>query len=781
MRLLSPPTLGFAPLPSRVDYPAHSVTLLAKALLKLRHGQAAEIVQSASPPFPTGDIPYPDDEAGVGAPRYESDCAPFKPGADALLVGHFHAPQGRAVKVSEASFTVGARSLRVAVIGRRVWDGRRWPELEGAQPFTSLELRWEYAFGGAGLEANPIGRGYGRGPMELPRIERPERPLTGAGEPPEPIGFGPLRREWWLRRALLGTFDERWRATRWPWFPEDFDWRHFHAAVPELRFRDYLVGDEALRMKNLHPTIPEYETRLPGVRAVAAVQRIGEGGLRTEVVAMRLDTLWVDMDAEAAVLVWRGHCQTRDADMSDLAHAWVDLEPLAAAAPEAAIARAAEAAIRADEAQWEMTPERPPPVISHSQAPAPPTEEEGPPPELAEGLARVAALQKPEPPPALAAEQQAHLDRIMAEARAKLERELGREEPSPAAPRWTRERVREVLAGGGSLAGEQLGAIDLSGEDLSGANLASAVLAGARLAGAKLLRANLARASLERAELSGVEMSSANLEGADLSRSSGKDLRAIGANLKGANLAGVGWPGAQLAGANLELVHGRGAALDGADLSDATLIEADLEGARLAGADVTGAKGGGASFVGAALGRARFDEAVLAEADFTGADLSDGSFERADLTDATLENATAPRLGLAGAIITKLRAAEAELTGATLQGANGEAPYFEGARLNGARLAECRLSGADFSRCDLREARFLGCTLKGAKFGLADLREAQLLGCDCFEAVFEGARMEECDGSESSFYGAEFLDAEVGRFRGKNRNLVKTKLAVGDR
>ncbi len=785
MRLLNSIPLGFAPLPSRVGYPDHSVTLIAKVLLKMQHGAPSQIVTPKEPFFPTGDVNYGDDEEGRAGPRYASDYVPYKPGGDALLVGHFHAPGGRTVRLSEAGLTVGDRNLRVAVVGRRTWSlGKRWPGHETALPFTKLDLRWENAFGGPGSDANPVGRGSSEGPpqaLDLPQIERLDRPFSAPEQRPDPICFAPLRRDWWLRRALLGTFDRRWQETRWPWFPEDFDWRHFQSAVPELRFRNYLAGDETISCLNLHPTVPEYETSLPGVKVLAAVQRRVDGapgGAKIEPVGMNLDTLWIDMDAETACLVWRGHCRTRDKDMSDILNAWAGTVPLAAPAADADAVQLTAAAIRADEEAWTIKAVKPPkedvpPVV----APAPP-EVDAPLPELAALMAKLAE-QEPEPPlPPPTPEQAAQIQKILAEAEAKLSLELGEDEPDDKPPPWTPQRVRDALAAGGKLAGEDLSKLDLGGIDFSGRDLTGTVLARASLIGAKLAGAKLGKASLAGADLSGVDLSKGDLTGADLSGSTANQIHAVAANFSGANLAKIDWKAAVLKEAVLKEVHANGAALSGADFRAADLEEADFEQARLDRADFEGAKAPGASFVKASLPNARFIGANLKEADFSEGDLQDAVFEKADLTDATFEKTSAARARFVDVLIDGLRAAGVDLTGSTLLRARGEAPYLEGGKLGAATITDCTLPGADFSQCDLHEARIIGCTLKTAKFVLADLRAAQLLACDCFEALFEGALLDNCDGSDSSFFGAEFLDAQTRTFRGRNRNLDKTKLGA---
>src|SRR3954464_10096318 len=100
MRLISPPFLGFAPLRGRLNFPGHSVTLIAKVKVSLTPGGVCNLLTEEAC-LPTGDEPYPDDATGLGAPRYESDFAYHKPTGEVMVVGHFHAPAAKPVKASE--------------------------------------------------------------------------------------------------------------------------------------------------------------------------------------------------------------------------------------------------------------------------------------------------------------------------------------------------------------------------------------------------------------------------------------------------------------------------------------------------------------------------------------------------------------------------------------------------------------------------------------------------------------------------------------------------------
>lgn len=186
--------------------------------------------------------------------------------------------------------------------------------LTAPAPFTTLPLRYEYAWGGqsrinAGeaaakrvpkaarltrlqraehpdaqlpeteqavahdvCEYNPLGRGAVSGwwlkatrakSVPAPRIERPNARVSAkdfwrnAQKPAElasasclPAGFGALARAWQPRRALAGTYDQHWLDTRHPWLPEDFDFAYWNCAPSDQQV-PYLVGDEWLSFTNL--------------------------------------------------------------------------------------------------------------------------------------------------------------------------------------------------------------------------------------------------------------------------------------------------------------------------------------------------------------------------------------------------------------------------------------------------------------------------------------------------------------------------------------------------
>lgn len=792
MRLIARAEVGVAPLLGRLNFPAHSLTVIAKVTVALEHGGVARVVRDDERSLPTGDIPYDGNTLGPAVPRYASDFAYHKPAADVLVAGHFYAPGGKPVRVGEAVVQVEDREVRVAVVGRRLWPGKGpLPEAQRAEPFEKLELRWEHAFGGEGNGLNPVGTGYivpglasslRAEPRELPRIERFERPVSSLDDPGAPICFGPRSVAWPVRMQLIGTCDDAWLKHRWPWFPKDFDMRHFQAAIPELQVRDYLRGNEKLTLKNMHPDLPLFETRLPGLVGMAAIQRKAADGrsLLSEAVTMNLDTLFVDMDALCAQLVWRGHCTIADGDASDVAFVWADVQALAAAPSAADVCSQAEAAIRDWHAQWDFSPAEPEPTPVAPQEPSPPKPPSEPvlDVELAALLAALPAAAEPIPLPTLSAEQQAALDAASARASAEVEALADvATQPQPQRPAWTRERVEETRDRKQPLAGLDLSGVDLSGIDLSGANLAGTLFRRARLDGARLSSALLKGASFEEASIQDIDLRDAVLDGADLSRSRGERTHFEGAQLLAANLSGANLPGACFDRANLELVHAPTAMFDGSTFAEACVREATFEKSSLVNAQFSTVDGQGARFNEAVLHGARFTGSKLNEADFSSATLEQAEFTGCTLDDMMIEEAKASGLRLSKCSAARLRASSANVSGGLFKQVEGQDIVMDHANLTGATLHVCVMPGVDLTEATLTYGRLLGCTLRNAKFVKAILEGAALLGCDCLESSFEGAQLERCDGSGSSFFRSEFLDANVTHFHGKQRDLGQTKLS----
>lgn len=264
----------------------------------------------------------PADEA-QGAPdrtslRAAGEAHPCKPATDVLLVGSGYAPGGRPAPHFAVSLTVGPLRKVVHVFGDRTWhSGALGAAASPPQPATEIPLRWERAYGGrVELEGggfvveprNPVGVGL-RGKRSaaemngtpLPNLENPREPITGLSSHPAPAGFGPIAPSWAPRATLCGTYDERWRRTRAPYFPADFDPRFFQCAPPDQIYPGRLQGGEPVEILNGAPSGVQRFT-LPTVRMKAELRVASE----RRAVALGVETLLLEPDQLRFSLLWRG-------------------------------------------------------------------------------------------------------------------------------------------------------------------------------------------------------------------------------------------------------------------------------------------------------------------------------------------------------------------------------------------------------------------------------------------------------------------------------------------
>ncbi len=295
--------------------------------------------------------------------------------------------------------------------------------------------------------------------------------------------------------------------------------------------------------------------------------------------------------------------------------------------------------------------------------------------------------------------------------------------PEGEGPRpWTRERVAERAARGGSFAGEDLRELDLShlelkGIDFSGADLSGAVLAEADLTTARLSQACLAGADLTRAKLPG-------------------------AVLTGAKLANAVFVDAEMAGAVLDRVQAAGA----------LFVAADLAGARLTDSDFPGAD---------------FSRGTLSGTDFSASNLTDAFIEGAVCADATFEEAD----------LTRLRASEGtDFSGSSFVKSWGPESIWGKANLAGADFSFARMEGASFMGAILKNADLHAADMKRARFIKADLEGARLVEMNLFEGSMEKANLTEADLTGSNMYGVEFHGAVLSGATLTGTNLRMTTL-----
>jgi hypothetical protein len=278
--------------------------------------------------------------------KLESDFVPYKLATDVVLNGKAYAPNGRATLVLNASLSIGKFRKEIAVIGDRVCryreDGE--PAFTDPAPFTTMELRYERAYGGIDIYSdpkvpcayvrNPLGRGFAVSNIKraieglpLPNLEDPANLLTPGRltiphfmyweRQPMPQGFGWYAKHWQPRASYAGVMPadraverelrkayaalvpaadrEMYDKTELP----DMDFRFFSGASPGLAL-PFLSGDEKVEAANLSPE-GQLSFQLPGERPRLGLD-IGSG---VQEPPTMLHTVLIRMEERQVDLVWR--------------------------------------------------------------------------------------------------------------------------------------------------------------------------------------------------------------------------------------------------------------------------------------------------------------------------------------------------------------------------------------------------------------------------------------------------------------------------------------------
>ena len=741
MEIINQTPFLFAPIAGRIGFPGHSLTLIVKGTFDLVPQGTAKISEEQL--YPTGDLLYPDDDEGQGSRFYESDFAFYKPRADLLLVGKCHAPGGRPVPACKVSFGVGGHSKTLGVFGDRRWNPLT-RTISDPTPFTRMTLRYENSFGGPEFEKNPVGKGAdrikapdGSTKWPLPNIEALNDLVDSPGSRPEPAGFGPLGSFWLQRRSKLGTYKGNWLKDRWPWYPVDFDWGHFNAAPADMQAEGYLKGDETLFFENLHPDFSTYHSRLPSIRPRLFVNKkelTDQEGFQFMEPKLNLDTLWVDMEAETLVLVWRAVISVLSEDYDEISDLFIAAEKLedSPQTKEFYHGLFLEQSLEQDKISGED--------IDASDEASPFTDDIDIEEEIRKADAEIRdALIAAGVDPDRELPEPTEADR---REEAKLLKELGIGQETPETI-LTRERVMEKIVSGEGLSGEDLSGRDLSGLDLSGLDMR----------GANFRDAILDNVNLKASNLSGADFSRANLFKADLSS----------ADLKAALLKDADFTESTLAGADLRDTDLRDAVFEQADMNHVLLDDCNAENAIFCEADLTGSS---------------FANSRCRAADFSKSNLSGAILMNAVLVDASVEDAQGPGINMTGADLSGLRAAgKTDFTGGNFQKTVGPYSIWENAVLDQADFSLSVMEGANFASASLQSASFVGADLKYARLSKTNLRQARCMTMNLFEASLEKADLTMTDFRASNLYGAEFLDALINKTVLDYANLKMTKLA----
>ena len=136
--------------------------------------------------------------------------------------------------------------------------------------FDSMPIQYERAYGGWDRtpadpndyrldSRNPVGTGFASRSdscigMRLPNIEYPDQLISSWKDRPPPAGLNAVECHWSPRRELAGTYDDKWRKSRFPLLAEHSNPKYHNCAPADQQVQRYFRGGEVVELTNLSPS-----------------------------------------------------------------------------------------------------------------------------------------------------------------------------------------------------------------------------------------------------------------------------------------------------------------------------------------------------------------------------------------------------------------------------------------------------------------------------------------------------------------------------------------------
>jgi len=268
------------------------------------------------------------EEPGRSSIKYASDFHVGKNNSDIQVIGHAFSPVHKITRQLDVSVRVGQLSKKIRVFGNRHWNNGCISE---AQEFKTIPLVYEKAYGGAHIidgkisgfeQRNPVGIGYignvksdETDGLPLPNLEDPDNLIVSIKQNPGPVCFGVSAPQWLPRQSHCGTYDEKWKANRAPYLPDDFDKRFNNSAHPDLVYSGFLKGGEEVEITNMHPK-HTIKFAVPVVNVVSDINMAG----KSYKPGFNIETLIIEPDKLLFSMVWRAslECDKKALQISDI-------------------------------------------------------------------------------------------------------------------------------------------------------------------------------------------------------------------------------------------------------------------------------------------------------------------------------------------------------------------------------------------------------------------------------------------------------------------------------
>lgn len=253
-----------------------------------------------------------------------------KPHSEFLVFGSFWSPRGAPVEAGYVEVEVGETTKRLSVFGERRWKSAAGlvTTFTKPEPFLSLPIDWENAFGGPKYETNPLGIGLDEDPetgdRPLPRVEIYGQEMGDHKSRPASASYLPIPVSHPERAECRGSYDGDYLEKFFPGYPDDLDTRFFNRTPEDQWIQNDLTAGCSFSIRNMHPTkdiisgfIPDFLIR------VFQIPKANDGNQFDEVV-MRPDTVWFFPEAELGALIFHGSNPTEF-------HDWEHLESITVA------------------------------------------------------------------------------------------------------------------------------------------------------------------------------------------------------------------------------------------------------------------------------------------------------------------------------------------------------------------------------------------------------------------------------------------------------------------
>lgn len=662
--------------------------------------QSFALHSSAILPEPHASLVYAVAAEALGKDALLDEGLP-KACGEFLLYGAAYPPAGHADQPLSVRARVGELQKQLAVFGDRTISS--FGIRSTSARFNRMPLTPANAYGGKSYPLNPKGKGADKiaDPVTasvqrpMPNVELPDRLMLSASDEPEPAGFWAFAPDSPKRSGLLGRFNDRWLANRWPHLPIDTQAEYFQTAPIDQRLARYFRGDETISLHNVHPQLPVIESTLPKMRGRIFVEQQLPGQEKAfKELTANVETVWLLPDQLTGLVLYRAVIAIEDSTASDIKHVYTELEPL----------------IDGPKSQAEFYKS----FMAHTQLTLPPMSLES------DGT------------PAMVAS---------AEVAANI---------PASAPGVSRQHILERYARGESFANEDLTGIDLSGANLMGADFSGAQLAEANFSDAHLEQAKFDRALLSHAVFVKASLVQARMAGASASHVQFVECDLSRAQLQSSDFSHCDFTQAKFDQGDLSLAIFSGSQMASISALGVTAEQTSFEECALSQANFSQAQLKAASFNDATLTKTNFTQASCQRVDFSGATLNGATFATAELQDSEANSATT----FAHSSFIKANLSGVNWAGCCLDDSAFDDAIMEKADISGATLHRTRMPRvlahqACFANVDIKDSDLTGINLFEGSLANAKLHNTRVRSANLFGVNFMDTQLGNCDLSGS--------------------------------